>query len=41
MDANKVLVFKAPLAANRIFKVELKVMEYICLTTTASREWWI
>lgn len=36
MDANMVLVLKAPMAANRTFKVELKVMENRCLAIEAS-----
>lgn len=41
MDANRVLVLKASMDANRTFKVELKVMEHKCLATTDSREKWI
>ncbi|XP_050897535.1 uncharacterized protein LOC127104393 [Lathyrus oleraceus] len=40
-DANGVLVLKYPMDANITFKVELKVMEHICLAKTASREEWI
>lgn len=38
MDANVVLVLKAPMVANRTFKVELKVMGHMCLAIVASRE---
>jgi hypothetical protein len=41
LDSNGVLILKAPMAANRTFKVELKVMEHRCLATTASREEWL
>lgn len=40
MDANMILVLKPPMVANRTFKVELEVMEHICLATTTSREEW-
>lgn len=33
MDAKGALVLKAPMAAKRTFKVELKVMEHRCLAT--------
>ncbi|XP_050888533.1 uncharacterized protein LOC127093634 [Lathyrus oleraceus] len=38
LDSNGVLILKALMAANRTFKVELKVMEHRCLTTAASRD---
>lgn len=41
IDANMVLILKALMAANRNFKVELKVMENRFLATKASREKWI
>lgn len=41
MDANGALVFKAHMAANKTFKVELNVMKHRCLGTAASREEWI
>lgn len=41
MDANEVLVLKAPMDSNRTFKIEMKVVEHRCLATTASREEWI
>ena len=37
VDANGVLILKAPMAANRTFKVELKVMEHRCLATASRR----
>ncbi|XP_058726725.1 uncharacterized protein LOC131628503 [Vicia villosa] len=40
-DASGVLILKAPMATNRTFKVELKVLEHMCLTTTSSREEWL
>ena len=36
MDANIILVFKAPMVTNRTFKIKLKVIEHSCLATTAS-----
>ncbi|XP_050890542.1 uncharacterized protein LOC127095947 [Lathyrus oleraceus] len=36
MDTNKYLIPKVPMAPNRIFKVELKVMEHRCLATPTS-----
>ncbi|XP_050898040.1 uncharacterized protein LOC127104946 [Lathyrus oleraceus] len=41
LDSNGVLILKAPMAANRTFKVELKVMEHRCLATAASRDEWL
>ncbi|XP_050910027.1 uncharacterized protein LOC127123893 [Lathyrus oleraceus] len=41
MDAKGVLVLKVPIVSNRTFKVELKVMKYICLATVASKEEWM
>ncbi|XP_058750744.1 uncharacterized protein LOC131623737 [Vicia villosa] len=41
MDVNEVLILKAFMAGNRNFKVELKVIEHRCLSTTDSREKWI
>lgn len=41
MNANRVLVLKAPMDANITFKVEMKVMEHRCLATVASQEEWI
>lgn len=41
MDADGVLVLKAPMAPNRTFEVELKVMEHRCLATATSQEEWI
>lgn len=38
LDQNGVLILKAHMAANRNFKIELKVMEHRCLATAASRE---
>ncbi|XP_050896682.1 uncharacterized protein LOC127103470 [Lathyrus oleraceus] len=38
LDENGVLVLKAPMDANRTFKVELKVMEHRYLATTSSRD---
>jgi hypothetical protein len=38
MDANNVLVLKDSMAPNRIFNVELKVMEHRCHAIGASRE---
>lgn len=38
MDANGSLTLKAPMDQNITFKVELKVMEHMCLAMTASRE---
>lgn len=38
LDAKGVLVLKASMASNRIFKVELKVIEHRCLATGESRE---
>lgn len=41
MNAKGALILKAPMAANRTFKVELKVLENRCLATVAIREEWI
>ncbi|XP_058783965.1 uncharacterized protein LOC131658716 [Vicia villosa] len=41
VDASGVLILKAPMATNRTFKVELKVLEHSCLATGASREEWL
>ncbi|XP_058771127.1 uncharacterized protein LOC131644592 [Vicia villosa] len=41
VDASGVLILKAPMATNRTFKVELKVLEHRCLATAASREEWL
>ncbi|XP_050888545.1 uncharacterized protein LOC127093652 [Lathyrus oleraceus] len=41
LDSKGVLILKAPMAANRIFKVELKVMEHHCLATATSRDEWL
>ncbi|XP_050876427.1 uncharacterized protein LOC127080138 [Lathyrus oleraceus] len=41
LDSNGVLILKAPMAANRTFKVKLKVMEHRCLATAASRDEWL
>ncbi|XP_058784891.1 uncharacterized protein LOC131659762 [Vicia villosa] len=41
VDASGVLILKAPMATNRTFKVELKVLEHRCLATAASREKWL
>ncbi|XP_050918413.1 uncharacterized protein LOC127135821 [Lathyrus oleraceus] len=41
LDSNGVLILKVPMAANRTFKVELKVIEHRCLATTASRDEWL
>ncbi|XP_050890993.1 uncharacterized protein LOC127096471 [Lathyrus oleraceus] len=41
MYVNMVFILKAPIAANRTFKVELKVMENRCLATTTSQKEWI
>lgn len=41
LDANGVLVLKAPMDANITFKVELKVMEHRWIATAASREEWM
>ncbi|XP_073221577.1 uncharacterized protein [Cicer arietinum] len=38
LDQNGVLILKAPVAANRTFKIELEIMEHRCLTTSASRD---
>ncbi|XP_050876974.1 uncharacterized protein LOC127080718 [Lathyrus oleraceus] len=38
LDLNGVLILKAPMAANRTFKAELKVMEHHCLATATSRD---
>ncbi|XP_058782825.1 uncharacterized protein LOC131657444 [Vicia villosa] len=38
VDASGVLILKAPMASNRTFKVELKVLEHRCLDKAASRE---
>ncbi|XP_050908040.1 uncharacterized protein LOC127121626 [Lathyrus oleraceus] len=41
LDSNGVLILKALMAANRTFKVELKVMEHRCLATAESRDEWL
>ncbi|XP_058775441.1 uncharacterized protein LOC131649702 [Vicia villosa] len=41
VDASGVLILKAPMATNRTFKVELKVLKHRCLATAASREEWL
>ncbi|XP_050888925.1 uncharacterized protein LOC127094097 [Lathyrus oleraceus] len=41
LDSNGVLILKTLMAANRTFKVELKVMEHRCLATAASRDEWL
>ncbi|XP_050888669.1 uncharacterized protein LOC127093811 [Lathyrus oleraceus] len=41
LDSNGVLILKAPMTANRTFKVELKVMEHCYLATAASRDEWL
>ena len=41
VDVNGVLILKAPMAANRNFKVELRVMEHRFLATAANREEWL
>lgn len=41
IDTKGALVVKAPTATNITFKVELKVMEHICLYTITNREEWI
>lgn len=41
MYVNMVLILKAHIAANRTFKVELKVMGHKCLATTTSQKEWI
>ncbi|XP_050915629.1 uncharacterized protein LOC127130704 [Lathyrus oleraceus] len=41
LDSNGVLILKAPMAANRTFKAELKVMDHRCLATVASRDEWL
>ncbi|XP_050902007.1 uncharacterized protein LOC127109385 [Lathyrus oleraceus] len=41
LDSNGVLILKASMAANRTFKVELKVMKHRCLATAASRDEWL
>ncbi|XP_058726935.1 uncharacterized protein LOC131598338 [Vicia villosa] len=41
IDASGVLILKAPMATNRTFKVELKVLEHRFLATAASREEWL
>ncbi|XP_050915066.1 uncharacterized protein LOC127130025 [Lathyrus oleraceus] len=41
LDSNGVLILKALMAANRTFKVELKVMEHRCLATATSRDEWL
>ncbi|XP_073224742.1 uncharacterized protein [Cicer arietinum] len=41
LDQNGVLILKAPMAANRTFKIESKIMEHRCLTTAASRDEWL
>ncbi|XP_050908772.1 uncharacterized protein LOC127122490 [Lathyrus oleraceus] len=41
LDSNGVLILKAPMTANRTFKVELKVMEHHCLATAESRDEWL
>lgn len=41
MDANGSLVLKVPMAQNKTFKVELKVMENISFATTTNKEEWI
>lgn len=41
INANMVLVIKAHMAANRTFKVELKVMDCRCIATSINIEEWI
>ena len=41
VDANGSLILKAPMAQNRIFKVELKVIKNRCLARSATSEEWI
>ncbi|XP_050893480.1 uncharacterized protein LOC127100379 [Lathyrus oleraceus] len=41
LDSNGLLILKAPMAVNRTFKVELKVMEHRCLATAASIDEWL
>lgn len=41
MDANRVLILKVPMVSNRTFKIELKVMEHMCISMEDSREEWI
>ncbi|XP_050916184.1 uncharacterized protein LOC127131298 [Lathyrus oleraceus] len=41
LDQNSILILKAHMAANRTFKIELKVVEHRCLATAASHEEWL
>nr|XP_004516686.1 uncharacterized protein LOC101512199 [Cicer arietinum] len=41
LDQNGVLILKAPMAANRTFKIELEIMEHRCLATATSRDEWL
>ncbi|XP_073225527.1 uncharacterized protein [Cicer arietinum] len=38
LDQNGILILKAPMAANRTFKIELEIIEHRCLATAASRD---
>ena len=40
-DRKGILILRAPMDANRTFKIELKLMEHKCLSTTASRDEWL
>jgi len=38
MDSNRKLILKAPMSRNRTFKIELNVMNHMCLATAVERE---
>ncbi|GAU50018.1 hypothetical protein TSUD_331710 [Trifolium subterraneum] len=40
MDSNRKLVLKAPMSRNRTFKIELNVMNHMCLATAIERNDW-
>lgn len=40
IDSNQKLIIKAPLTKNRIFKIEVQVMEHSCLAAAVSRDEW-
>jgi len=41
MDNNQKMIVKAPLTKNRIFKIEVQVMEHRCLSAAVIRDEWI
>ncbi|GAU26253.1 hypothetical protein TSUD_224440 [Trifolium subterraneum] len=40
MDSNRKLILKAPMSRNRTFKIELNVMNHMCLATAIERDDW-